>query len=885
MKELPDKAMFGKLRRLAKEYWILIFFFGIFLLMLAFMGYEAFHPLGSSPSSNRQAFLADAYRAGASDALELERKRKASITLKLGTRCPDDSRAKIPEINRAPESEPHERMRREIEKLMPPLAKEGCELTGTIDIPHGIAAGGNTSDGKTAGVPDIYRSEAQSMQDNIIWVLQVLGYFLAVTIGINVVARLMIGPAGEGNKRFALMRAWQDGVNQARAQAQTGAATAGGKEGEPSVKIVVTKPENNKWRLGDFIADEHIMDDLLPFIEAIKAQRQSYDELCAEALEKVKKDPKRAKWVNDPQGPALGVAIPAIPDGRFGHKQNTKWILAGPPGVGKSLFALVAAGEAGVTLVSVSGTFENTFIGKGAANVHALVELAKRHAPCIIFMDEADEAAKQRGKEVGMNGATGDASTTALLAEIDGVESKNGGLDGICWVAATNYPDKIDEAIKRSGRLKIITFTMPGITTLQRLLRLFFAKKDKVPLMPDFDPSSIAAASMLVGKTGADIEELANGFAGVAQEVESAMTKRLQSAGLPSEQIEERLAALKFGQRHFLEALLRLLMGRKKRVSHETFQEAVDIAVHEGLHGLATAAMAWYGLLNWRVRLLTIGDRERSLGLMYACPDREEKMVSIGNVFARAVVSMAGAMAQLVSHDDAPRWGKNLDFYRDSGATMDNKQAAELIHKAISLFGGSLEIGPISKGQGGYTWFTEMGPSLVDDIDKQVRFYQKLAQFAAWHLTSICMQSEVVWELFDEALNSPDRLVLEERFYQYWERLISDASVKKQLLALPSLCMQMAESTRTVMVPGKDGRGFMRVREPAVLSWTPSRQSWFARRYIRRKTDWIKARYEEARRCAQSNTAEDMNAMIESAAALAPPVVATIEQSVPPPIE
>jgi len=328
-----------------------------------------------------------------------------------------------------------------------------------------------------------------------------------------------------------------------------------------------------------------------------------------------------------------------------------------------------------VTLVSIAGSVANTFIGKDAANVHA---------PCIIFMDEADEAAKQRGKNVGMGGATTDAGTTALLAEIDGIESKSGIHNGVHWMAATNYVEKIDEAIKRSGRLKILNFTLSGINALKKLLQLFFGKLTKLPLLPDFQPASDAVASMLVGKTGADIQELANSFA-------------------------------------------------------------------------------------------------------------------------------------------------------------------------------------------------EMGPSLVDDIDQQVRVYQKLGQFLAWHIATILMRSDVVWEMFDEVLNSPDRIILQDRFYQYWERIIADRKIKAQLLALPGIYRQMAERTILVTVPNPNqaGPGTITVEEPAVLSWTPSRQSFWARRAIQRKIAWLQSRYEQAQlKLIKSEVeASDIDELIAAALVLAPPAV------------
>ncbi len=637
-----------------------------------------------------------------------------------------------------------------------------------------------------------------------------------------------------------------------------------------SMSISVIKPEDNKFRLSDFIGEEEVNKELIPLINAAKEQGIQTKNSRAAAVA-AKKEEKPSASEEELQAVAASVPVPPIPTGRYGHVQNTRYILGGKPGTGKTLWPLVAAGESGITLITVAGTFQRIFIGAGTQNVDALVAEAKKHAPCIVFIDEAEEGAKQRSTEVGNGSANGDDSTAALLKAIDGVETKLGinQSNGIHWVLATNHVKKIDEAMKRAGRLKVLTFNSPSLENIKKLLRLFFGKLKKLPLAPDFNPNNVA--SILLGKTGADIEQLANEFAGLAEEIAAkeqkrlnaeakAETKRLAAAGISApkavetqlqvvgllpEQIEKHLDGLTFGHTEFVESVLRLLMGHKKTGIAETFEVVRDTAWHEGLHGLANVVMEHLGLLDWKVRFFTVGSRQGLLGLMYSSADDDASLMSIPNILARAVVAFAGGMGQLVGHDDSKRFGDEIDLYRDSGTTGDYEQAAEFIHRAISTFGGSLNIGPISKGQQGHTWFTEMGPFLVDEIDKEVRLRQKLGQFMAWRIASILMQNDVAWNIFDEVLNTPERIILQDRFYELFDQIMLNKTTKDQISALPGEYIELASD------------------EAAALAWQPTRQPPEARSFITKKTTWLEARYLEVRRLEAQQAAEIAAAELE----------------------
>jgi SpoVK/Ycf46/Vps4 family AAA+-type ATPase len=684
------------------------------------------------------------------------------------------------------------------------------------------------------------------------WSKALFGWILLPLILGNLVARWSVGPPLAGESRIALVRWWarsQALAGQVKTGAPSNATPGGATDGKGTVQITVIKPEDNKFRMVDFVGEPDIMRELRPFIEKAKAQRIAHEEQVKATREKLVAAKKPA-WEIEKELASL--RIPPIPEGRYGHQQNTMYLLEGKPGTGKSLLPLVAAGEAGITLLVIAGTLQRIFIGAGTQNLEAVVEMARKHSPCIVFWDEAEEGAKQRSEHVG-GGANNDDVTAALLRALDGPETKVGIFNGIHWVLATNHVNKIDEAVKRSGRLKILKFRLPGLASIKKLLAHFLGKYKKLPFAADFQPAD--GAHMLLGKSGADIQELARLYAGYAEEVAEAEEKRLKAralvltkrlsdsggkgvdveqqlekSGLLSAQIEEHVNSLTFGQTAFVESVQRLLMGRKKEEGDASYPEVRDTAWHEGLHAVANAVMERLGLINWKVRFYTVASREQSLGLMWASPDNPENLVSVPNVLARAVTAYAGAMAQLVGHDDNERWGKEIDLYRDSGPTSDNEQAADLIHKSICMFGGSLYIGPICKGKSGYSWATEAGAKLVNDIDKETRIRQKLAQFLSWRIASIVMQNEVMWDLFDEVLNTEERLITQSRFYELFDKLMADEKTNAQIEGLPAEFNRQSQN------------------EINALNWMPERQPAEVRAFIAKKTAWLEARYVEAQR-------------------------------------
>ena len=186
---------------------------------------------------------------------------------------------------------------------------------------------------------------------------------------------------------------------------------------------------------------------------------------------------------------------------RWAHSEGR--LMMGPPGTGKTLLARAIAGEAGVPFFSISGSdFVEMFVGVGASRVRDLFEQGKKHAPCIIFIDEIDAVGRHRGAGLGGGHDEREQTLNQLLVEMDGFESN----EGVIIIAATNRPDVLDPAILRPGRFdRRIIVPRPDVRGREGILRVH---TKKVPLSPDVDLEIIARGAP--GFVGADLENLVN---------------------------------------------------------------------------------------------------------------------------------------------------------------------------------------------------------------------------------------------------------------------------------------------------------------------------------------------------------------------------------------
>src|SRR2546428_6218569 len=178
-------------------------------------------------------------------------------------------------------------------------------------------------------------------------------------------------------------------------------------------------------------------------------------------------------------------------------------LIVGPPGTGKTLLAKAIAGEAGVPFFSISGSdFVEMFVGVGASRVRDLFEQGKKHAPCIIFIDEIDAVGRHRGAGLGGGHDEREQTLNQLLVEMDGFESN----DGVILIAATNRPDVLDPALLRPGRFdRQVGVARPDVKGREEILRVHARR---IPLAPDVDLKVLARGSP--GFSGADLANLVN---------------------------------------------------------------------------------------------------------------------------------------------------------------------------------------------------------------------------------------------------------------------------------------------------------------------------------------------------------------------------------------
>jgi ATP-dependent Zn protease len=609
--------------------------------------------------------------------------------------------------------------------------------------------------------------------------------------------------------------------------------------------LTITWPEDNHARLdGSVILDKNLKKKLLRSVRDMKAKKEAYDAAKVEAVEEEKAWLKKVNkggisgWLDGPQNkdPKVDmtkVKVKKLAPGLYGYKVPQGHLFAGGPGVGKTLAAVSMAGSAGVPLISITGTLENTLIGGGAQRVDIVMAIAMAIGPCYIFVDEAEQAAKQRNDgSFKQQGATSDGTTGKWLGAIDGVQNKIGGdgefmtpADMIGFLFATNYADALDEAVKRPGRLVMVNFPKPTVKLLQRLLKLYMGKK-AVPLADDIDHEYLAAATMLSDKSGADIADIANAFAGVALDESERLERRLRKAGKSVEEIASAKADLRFGQMHFLKAVIQHLMGDEIVDYTDDFVTAFGTTHHELFHGLVGAVVEYLKMNDYRMRLLCVQRRQKSLGVCFRSPaNGESSGVSNLDVLAHVSVAYGGGAAQLVVNDDTERFGPNIDFYRDTGAHQDLAQAANMLKDLIAQHYGDLDIGPISKGHGHSTWATEMGDELVNDVDKAITENQRMAYAFAWKIATILLQSPIIWKMMDEVLNSEDRIMVEERFYDYFNNyILRDGELRRQLDELPAFYLDLA----------KNDKGH---------NWKPVVQTPAARAFIRAQTEELEAKY------------------------------------------
>src|SRR5580698_9674495 len=340
---------------------------------------------------------------------------------------------------------------------------------------------------------------------------------------------------------------------------------------------------------------------------------------------------------------------------RLGGRIPRGVLLIGSPGTGKTLLARAIAGEAGVPFFSISGSdFVEMFVGVGASRVRDLFEQGKKHAPCIIFIDEIDAVGRHRGAGLGGGHDEREQTLNQLLVEMDGFESN----EGVIIVAATNRPDVLDPAILRPGRFdRRITVPRPDVRGREEILRVH-AKR--TPLSPDVDLETLARGTP--GFSGADLENLVN-----------------EAALLAARQDKD---ALSMGD--FELAKDKVYMGTERRSMVISDEEKRTTAVHEAGHTLISVLIKHQD----PVHKVSIIPRGPALGVTWYLPKDDRHNLSREQAESSIAVALGGRIAEEI-----------IFGQMTTGAGNDIEKATEIAHKMVCEWGMSEKLGPLAYGK------------------------------------------------------------------------------------------------------------------------------------------------------------------------------------------
>ncbi len=342
---------------------------------------------------------------------------------------------------------------------------------------------------------------------------------------------------------------------------------------------------------------------------------------------------------------------------KLGGKIPRGVLMVGPPGTGKTLLAKAIAGEAKVPFFSISGSdFVEMFVGVGASRVRDMFEQAKKHAPCIIFIDEIDAVGRHRGAGLGGGHDEREQTQNQLLVEMDGFE----GGEGVSVIAATNRPDVLDPALLRPGRFdRQVVVGLPDVKGREQILKVHMRK---LPLADDVEPLVIARGTP--GFSGADLANLCNEaalFAARGNEKEVRMD-------------------------HFDRARDKILMGAERRSMAMSEDEKTLTAYHEAGHAIVGRLVPEHD----PVYKVTIIPRGRALGVTMYLPE--------GDKYSMNRVAIESQLCSLYGG----RVAEELIFGADkvtTGASNDIERATKMARNMVTKWGLSEQLGPIAYGE------------------------------------------------------------------------------------------------------------------------------------------------------------------------------------------
>ena len=390
-------------------------------------------------------------------------------------------------------------------------------------------------------------------------------------------------------------------------------------------------------------------------------------------------------------------------------------LIVGPPGTGKTLLAKAIAGEAGVPFFSISGSdFVEMFVGVGASRVRDLFEQGKKHAPCIIFIDEIDAVGRLRGAGMGGGHDEREQTLNQLLVEMDGFDT----TEGVILIAATNRPDVLDPALLRPGRFdRQVVVNRPDVRGRAEILTVH---TKKVPISSGVDLEQIARGTP--GFSGADLENLVNEAA-------------LWAARLDKKSVD---------QIDFENAKDKVLMGVERKSMVLTEDEKRTTAFHEAGHALMAILLPGTD----PVHKVTIIPRGRALGMTMQLPIDDRHSYSKEFLYNTLSILFGGRVAEELIFKSVT-----------TGAGNDIERATELARKMVCEWGMSDKLGPLTFGKKDEEVFLgrdfgskrDFSEQVALEIDKEVKrlvieAYDRTTRMLTEHIHTLRAVAEALLE-------------------------------------------------------------------------------------------------------------------------------------------
>jgi cell division protease FtsH len=385
---------------------------------------------------------------------------------------------------------------------------------------------------------------------------------------------------------------------------------------------------------------------------------------------------------------------------RLGGKIPKGALLLGPPGTGKTLLAKAVAGEAGVPFLSMSGAdFVEMFVGVGASRVRDLFETGRKHAPCIIFIDEIDAVGRHRGAGLGGGHDEREQTLNQLLVEMDGFDTK----EGVILLAATNRPDVLDSALLRPGRFdRQIVVDRPDVRGREGILKVHTRK---IPISEDVNLEVLAKGTP--GLAGAELANMVN-----------------EAALLAARKNRDRVI-----MSDFEEAKDKIMMGMERKTLLISEDEKKSTAYHESGHVLVSRLLP----NTDPVHKVTIIPRGRALGVTSYLPIDEKHNYSKDYLESMLAQLLGGRAAEKMVFDQFT-----------TGAGNDIERATEIARKMVCEWGMSDKLGPVTFGKKEEEIFLgreiakhrDYSENTAQDIDQEVRVIISYAEQRAEKIIS-----------------------------------------------------------------------------------------------------------------------------------------------------